>query len=204
MSIAQAQASALADKFLDNLGTGKDGIRPKETLTELFVIAGELIEEAQNNLNESNKHSSGNLSESLIAQEPTQSGKIVSINIMMAYYGLFVNSGVKGLQSGTSTAGYSFRTPNPSKNMVKAIQDWMDRASMGTRTVKKYSGYGKHETKNKGIAQASGAYAIAYYVKQKGLKPTGFMDKAVNSTRRKLADRLGAKLKIDIITALQL
>lgn len=203
MSIGKAQAEALADGFIDSIGSGsKDDLRPRKTFTEFFLMAGELAQDAVKNLNSQKKNSSGALSESITIDEPTQKGKTVSIDISMLFYGKFVNSGVKGTRSGSSTAGYQFRNEFPSENMVKAIEDWIGRAKLSTRSVKKYKGYGSHEIKNKKIAELEVAYAVAKSVKIQGLKPTGFMDKAILKTQGKIKDRLGAALKIDIINSI--
>lgn len=204
MSISKAQAAALAEGFLDNLGSSKDeGFAPRNTLTELFLLAGELVEEMQDNLNRANITNSGALSESIVADEPTQNGSTVRMDVLMNFYGAFHNKGVKGTRSGRSLAGYSFRNEIVSKNMYKAIDAWIKRARKTTRTVKKYKGYGKHETKRKSIAQYDSTYATARSIKMHGLKPTGFLDKAVASTEAKVSDRLGAALAIDIIDGLK-
>jgi hypothetical protein len=83
--------------------------------------------------------------------------------------------------------------------MYDAISKWIDLGKITTRTVKKYSGYGRHETKMKSITQLDKAYSVARSIKQRGLKPTGFLDKAVDKMRTKVANRLGQGLKIDII-----
>jgi hypothetical protein len=203
MSISKAQAAALAEGFLDNIGSNKDDFQPRESLTELFLLAGELIEEAQDNLNRANITSTGKLSESLVADEPTQNGSTVRIDVLMNFYGAFHNKGVKGTRSGRSTAGYSFKNEIVSRKMYKAIDEWIKRARRTTRTVKKYKGYGKHETRRKSIAQYDNTYATARSIKMHGLKPTGFLDKAVQSTQNKVTDRLGAALRIDVIDGLQ-
>lgn len=200
-SISKAQAAALADGFLDTLGSDREDFAPRNTLTELFLLAGELIEDCQDNLSRSNRNASGKLSESLIADEPTQNGNEVRIDVLMNSYGAFVNKGVKGTRSGQSTAGYSFKNEAVSKKFYKALEDWVKRGKISTRSVKK--GYGKHERKNKSIAQYDQIYALGRSIKMHGLKPTGFLDKAIKSTADKVADRLGAALKIDIIDGLQ-
>jgi len=203
MSISKAQAEALAEGFLDTIGTeGKDSLRPKETLSEAILLVGELIQDCQTNINASNKVASGKLSESLIANEPYQVGSIMQVDMMMAYYGLFVNKGVKGTRSGRSTAGYSFRNEIVSRKMYNAISKWIDLGKITTRTVKKYAGHGRHEVKMKSIAQLDKAYAVARSIKQRGLKPTGFLDKAVSTLRTKIGNRLGQGLKVDIIRSL--
>lgn len=203
MSISKAQAQALADGFLDDIGSNKDGLQLRETFSEMILIAGEFIEDCQQNLLSSNSNASGELSASLIANEPENIGTAMNIAIYMNFYGAFVNKGVKGTQSGSSTAGYSFKYDMPTKSMVKAIQEWIDRGKISTRSVKKYSGYGRHEIKNKTIAQLDMAFAVARSIKQHGIKPTGFLDKAVASTVSKVADRLGAALSIDVLNSIR-
>lgn len=203
MSISKQQARALAEGFLDDIGSSKDGFRPKETLSEIVLLAGELIESAQDNLNAANRNASGKLSQSLVADEPTLNNNSFRVDILMNYYGQFVNKGVKGTRSGRSTAGYSFRTEGVSKNFADALADWVKRGKTSTRTVKKYKGYGRHEQKNKTISQIDKVYALGRSIKMLGLKPTGFLDRAVQTTRTKVSDRLGAALRIDVIDGLK-
>lgn len=204
MSISKAQAEALAEGFLDDIGTDRSGIYPRKTMSEAILLAGELILVAQNNLNQSNNIASGNLSKSLIAHDPVASGSVMRVDVFMNFYGRFINKGVKGTKSGSSTAGYSFKNEIVSENMQAAIKAWLDRGKISTRSVKKYKGYGNHERKMKrlgSLAEADASYAVARSIKQKGIKPTGFMDKAIVTTQRKVRDRLGAALKIDIINS---
>lgn len=201
MSISKQQAAALADGFLDGLGSDKDGFRPAETVSEVFLLAGELIEDAQNNLIKSKNIASGALSESLIAENPVQNGSIIRVDIKMLYYGRFVNKGVKGTVSGSGL--YQFRNSFPSKKHVKAISEWMKDARTKVRTVKKYKKYGRHEKKTQSVSELSNAYAIARSIKMKGLKANHFLDKAVKTAQDKARDRFGAALKIDIINSLR-
>lgn len=203
MSISKAQAEALADGFLDSIGSEKDSFRPKESYTEVILLAGELIERCQDNLIRANRNASGKLSESLVADEPTLNGSEMRIDVLMNFYGAFVNKGVKGTKSGQSTAGYSFRNEGVSKRFAAELSEWVGRGKTSTRTVKKYKGYGRHEQKNKSISQLDNVYALGRSIKQKGLKPTGFLDNAVATTRSKVASRLGAALRIDVIDGLK-
>lgn len=205
MSIAKAQAAAIADGFLDSFGSSKADLRPKETFTEIILLAGELIQSCQGNLNRSNSNASGKLSESLIAGEPVLNGKVLHVDMLMNFYGRFVNAGVKGTRSGNSVAGYSFKNEIVSRKMLAAIKDWVDRGKINTRTVKKYKTLGAHEGKNRKLAKLSEAdmsYAVARSIKIHGIKATGFLDKAMLSTRQKVASRLGVALKIDVINSL--
>lgn len=203
MSISKIQAEALAEGFLDNKGDNREGLRPKNLCEEMILLAAELVEAAQDNLINSNSIASGKLSESLVLGEPEINSSVFKIDVFMNFYGKFVNKGVKGTRAGQSTAGYSFKNEFPSKSMVAAINEYLKNARVTTRTVKKYSGYGKHEIKNKSLAELDSAYAFARSIKIHGIEPTGFLDKAVNTTKQKVKDRLGAALKIDILNSLK-
>jgi hypothetical protein len=203
MSISKAQAAALAEGFLDNLGASKSDFQPKETYTELFLLVGELIDTAQNNLNRANRIASGALSESIVADDPVKNAGVLRVDVLMNFYGAFVNKGVKGTRAGQSTAGYSFRNEVVSQSMYDAIRSWIESARSKISSVKKYKGYGKHEVKQKTIAQYDKTYAVARSIKQHGLRPTGFMDNAISKTSDKIEKRLGAALAIDIIDGLK-
>jgi hypothetical protein len=203
MSISKQQAAALAEGFLDNLGSSKSDFQPRETYTEVFLLVGELIDTAQNNLNKSNRIASGSLSESIIGDEPVMNAGVLRVDVLMNFYGAFVNKGVKGTRSGSSTAGYSFKNEVVSQSMYDNIKDWIQSAKAKIRSVKKYKGYGKHEVKQKSIAQYDATYAVARSIKMHGLKPTGFMDDAIAKTKDKMGKRLGKALAVDIIDGLK-
>jgi len=203
MSIPRAQAAALAEGFLDDIGSSKDEFRPKELYTELFLLVGELIEAAQDNLNRADLVNTGEGSASIVAEDPVKNGSIISVDVLMNFYLQFHNKGVKGTRSGSSTAGYSFKNEIVSRKMYAAFSEWIKRAGLTTRTVKKYKGYGQHENNRKLISQYDSAYAVARSIKQKGLKPTGFLDNAIASTSAKFEDRLGIALSVDVQDGLQ-
>jgi hypothetical protein len=203
MSIGHAQAQALADGFLDSFGSGKEGLQPRETFTEIILLAGELIESCQDNLNTTNTNASGKLSASLVANEPEVRGTAMKIDVMMNFYGNFVNKGVKGTKDGTSTAGYSFKYDLPSRKMVAAIKEWQSKAQASTKNTNAKKTISRNEIKNTAISDLSKTYAIARSICQHGIKPTGFLDKAVDKTTTKVADRLGSALRIDVLNALQ-
>ena len=105
MSIGKAQAEALADGFLDDIGSDPNGLQPRETLSEIFLLAGELVEGAQDNLNASHTNASGDLSTSIAAREPVVGAGFIQIDIEMNAYGQFVNSGVRGTKGGSGLPG---------------------------------------------------------------------------------------------------
>lgn len=201
-NITKAQAAALADGFLDSIGSDdKSGLTPKNALSELMLIVAEMVEEMQENLIHSKLIASGRLAESIAALEPEIRDDKIVIDIIMNFYGKFQNKGVRGTRSGSGL--YQFRDEFPSKKMVIAIQEWLDRANKSIRTVKQYKNYGRHEQKNRDISQLYNAYAVARSIKIKGLKPSGFLDKAADSAERKMAERIGVALKVDIIDAIR-
>ncbi len=196
MSINKAQAKALADGFLDNIGSGKDGLVPRETLSEIFLIAGEFIEEAQDNLNRTNSNASGNLSRSLAIVNPTAKG----LDIEMDFYGQFVNKGVKGTKSGSGL--YAFKGDIPGSKMIKSIEQWIKRGKRSSRNVNKKKTTSANEKKNKSISEIDNAFAVARSVMQKGIKATGFIDKAAATTAKKMSDRIGEAFSIDVKNSL--
>lgn len=201
MGISQVQAQALAEGFLDNIGSEND-LQPRQTFSEIILLAAEFIEDAQNNLIKANNISSGALSESLQAGEPSVNGTTFSVDVFMNFYGKFINSGVKGTRSGSSKAGYSFKNEIVSKKMLKAIAEWIKRAQISTQTVKKYAPHGAHETRRRTISEIDSAYGKARSIKMYGIPANGFLDKAVETTTQKVKDRLGLALKIDIINSI--
>lgn len=200
MNISKSQAQAIAEGFLDSLGSGKEGLEPLNSFSELIIIAGELIEDAQGNLNRSNSIASGKLSASLVAEEPTLNGKTLEIRILMNEYGQYVNKGVRGLKAGQGV--YQFKYPNASLKMIEALKAYLQRATRSTATVKKYKGHGKNERKNKKLSTISSAYALGRSIKQTGIKPTGFLDKAIAKSSAKMGDRLLVALVNDVSDAI--
>lgn len=206
MSITRAQAQSLAEEFYEDIGSDDKGeLQPKETFTELFLLAGELVEDAQENLKSSQSNASGGLSESIQILDPTQSGNVVSCSIEMLFYGKFVNSGVRGTKEGTSTAGYAFKTEYPNKKMALSLLKGIRLARNSTRNSSKSKTVSGNEAKNFKISEIEGkrgAYGAARNIKMYGIKPTGFMDKAIKTATDKADERLGAALKIDVINSL--
>jgi hypothetical protein len=198
MSISKAQAEALADGFLDDIGTGNPNeLQPRETISELLLLAGELVEDAQKNLDNTKSNASGELSKSIEANEPTTAPGLIQIDIEMNFYGQFVNKGVKGTKEGSGL--YAFKSDMPGRKMLKSIEQYIKDAKSKLRSVKQHIGY---ENKNKGVSDANSAFAMARAVKQHGIKPTFFMDKAINDTDKKVSERLGDALAIDVLNSL--
>lgn len=201
MSISKSQAEALASGFLDNIGADdKDTLQPRETFTELFLLAGEFIEDAQNNLNEKNSNASGSLSKSLILSDPREVNGVIEVDVMMNFYGEFLNSGVKGTKSGQGK--YKFRSEFPSRKMVEALRKGIGRAKRSSFNVNRSRTVSRNERKNASLSQIEKAYGAGRNIKMYGIKATGFIDKAIRTTEAKVSERLGAAFKVDIINSI--
>jgi hypothetical protein len=195
MSINKQQAQLLADGFLDSIGSSKDELRPRDSYSELIILAGELVEDAQENLK--GNVASGALSESLAVDEPTRAGDILRIDITMQFYGRFLNKGVRGTKSGKGL--YKFKHELPSKGMVEALKQSIARAGSKVRNTSRAKTTSTNELKNFKVSDADKyAFAAGRNIKMYGIAPTGFVDKAVRSTQKKVSDRLGLALKVDV------
>lgn len=202
MGITKSQLSAITEGFFDDETLGSDdksGLVPRESLSTLLLLAVELVEEAKENLDNSNSNASGELSKSIEATEPFESGGYIVCEIEMNFYGEFINKGVKGTKSGSGP--YSFKYDKPSEKMVKAIKKYLEKSKKKTFNTNKQS-ISKNEIKNISLSEVSSAYAFARSIVQKGIRKTGFMDKAIESTIAKAEDRYQIALKIDVLNSI--
>ena len=199
-SISRSQAEDLAKGLTATGGQSKDNFAPVESYTEMILLAGSLVEAAQLNLNATNSNASGSLSDSLQVGEIQSEGSAVRIPITMAFYGRFVNKGVKGVVSGIGL--YSFKNLYFSRAMITSLMKSKQAAGKkitSTNTAKTIS---KNEQKNKSISDISSAFGAAVNIKKYGIKATGFIDKAIITTQSMIKDKLGKALKIDIMNSL--
>lgn len=200
-SIKQIEAEVLA--LLESKGVGIfanefDEITEFKGLEELMVLAAaNFILQVQENLNQAGKIDTGTLASDIEKGEITNAGGVYSIDVgypkgskASKYYD-FVNKGVKGTRSGTpADSPYSFRSDMPGPSMTSAIAGWYRR----------HASYGRRETQKKNLSAVqrkrkklskmvdankrlrSLAFATAVNIKRRGLKKTGFFDKAIQSS----------------------
>ena len=203
-SISKSQASLLASGFLDSIGSNPElnNLELNETLTTLILLAGELIEEANKNLQAGGHISSGKLSASMKVLDPQMFGKSIRLDVQALKYLMFLNKGVKGTKGGTGE--FSFKNSYPSKSMVNEIQKWIKRAGASSFNVKKPVSHLEH--KRKSVASLNTgrntAYAVARGIKIHGIKPTHFFDNAVKTIRADVKTELAKALKVDVINSL--
>lgn len=200
-SIKQIEAEVLAKLESKGFGisaTEFDEITELKGIEELMVLAAaNFILQVQENLNQAGKIDTGTLASDIEKGEITNSGGVYSIDVGYAkgskaskYYD-FVNKGVKGTRSGTpADSSYSFRSDMPGPSMTSAIAGWYRR----------HASYGRKETQKKNLSAVqrkrkklskmvdankrlrSLAFATAVNIKRRGLKKTGFFDKAIQSS----------------------
>lgn len=198
------QNSSKTLSFLDGLGDNDRGDKVKlnHVAEALVELADHLITEARNNLDKKGNVASGGTSSSLKAGPLQTNASRMQIDISVASTYKFLNDGVKGVESGTGK--YQFKTKRVGEKMAKAIRAWLRVRKIAT----KYKAISKTERKNQRIKKmvdsADGkltalSYAIATNIKKKGIKPTKFFTKAVDSTKKLRKDKFSKALKLDII-----
>lgn len=205
----QIEAEVLA--FLDTIGESAEGFREAKNLRGLEKLIGlaigNFIQRVQENLIKANKVDTGALSRDITQGDLITTGNGYEIEVgypagsEAAKYYDFVNKGVKGVRSGQpADTPYSFKNDKPGMNMQLAIAKWYRRnASFGRKETQKQnlSGLQKKRKKLLKIADEatrlrSLAYATSVNIKRRGLKKTGFFDKAVEASFGKDFSRLVA------------
>lgn len=200
-SISKAQAEALSSGFFDTIGANRSGFKAKETTSELIILAGGLVEEAQNNLNKSDRNATGALSESLKVLNPGLVAGLVQVDVEALDYYKFVDAGVRGTKSGSSAKGYSFKDKMPPVNIIRK---WVIREGLKAKTNVGGKPITKREARRKSITETSNrvAFGISMGIKQHGLKRTNFFSKAIATTKRKSREVFGKAFKLDIINSI--
>jgi len=204
VSITSAQNDFLKSSK-DFGGSSKEELKLTNTASAVELVAGNIVMQAQKNLVSANRVSSGTLSDSLNILDPVIKGKTVSVAIQAADYYTYVDAGVKGLKGGSSTKGYSFKNNIVGKNFKSALLKWILREGLAHRTdTHDISKREKSRAKLRKSIQANVnsvdtiAYAIGHSIKRKGLKPTNFFTKAINTAMRDAKKTLAKGISIDI------
>lgn len=205
----QIEAEVLA--FLDTIGESAEGFREAKNLRGLEKLiglaVGNFIQRVQENLIKANKVDTGALSRDITQGDLITTGNGYEIEVgypagsEAAKYYDFVNKGVKGVRSGQpADTPYSFKNDKPGMNMQLAIAKWYRRnASFGRKETQKQNLSGLQKKRKKLLKMAdeatrlrSLAYATSVNIKRRGLKKTGFFDKAVEASFGKDFSRLVA------------
>jgi len=202
----QIEAEVLA--FLDTIGESAEGFREVKTLRGLEkaigLAVGNFIQRVQENLVKANKVDTGALSRDITQGDLIQTGDGYEIEVgypvesEAAKYYDYVNKGVKGFETGQpADSPYTFKKKLTKKggiaigmNMQLAIAKWYRRnASFGRKETQKQNLSGIQKKRKKLLKMAdeatrlkSLAYATSVNIKRRGLKRTGFFDKAVQAS----------------------
>jgi hypothetical protein len=174
--------------YLDKWGKAKDDLNDIGS-TPVGKVLTEFI---QNQITEmkselSSRRATGSLAQSITFQFKTGENGI-SAEILMNDYWDFINSGVDGIsQKGharTNVYGqaYSFKTAFPSAKMIDSftgtgsLRGWM--ATKGITSITYTNADGEEITKQLSTDSdfRGAAYVLARATKQKGIKPTPFVD----------------------------
>lgn len=192
MSINKAQAKAIADGFLDTLGSAP----PSNDLPILEAVleqaARSFIQSATDKLDKAKAIDTGELSTELTFAVTTLGKDYIltvgySSTSRAAKYFDYVNKGVSGTEKNQGSP-YSFKNNKVSRAFVDAIAAWQKRQGIGASNIRKpVSGLerkriGIRSTVKAASSLRSLAYATAVSIKKKGRKPTHYFDDAVKES----------------------
>jgi hypothetical protein len=202
MSEAKAQARAIRDKKLQDLGSQYDKIDPNEfpVFEQMMMEYGLLFNESvQKFLKQSGSIASGKIGD-LVVPKLKKFGNDYEMtlgydtkNPASKYYD-FINKGVRGVggefakpKKVSSDSPYAYKTPYPNKEMATSILKWYKLGKAKTTNETQTKKLSKTQRKNKKLKQIVNktdslktlAYATAAAIKRDGLKSTLYFDKAI-------------------------
>ena len=171
----------------------------------LFNVANELSEILKANLDDANLKDS-ELKQSIVAVPISVMGNEYYVGIEGNNYAFFVNSGVNGLKTKHGSI-YSFRTRFPSQPMVDNLMRWITKK--GIPLDSRYSQTRNLTKRARAKAQIDEkrkrATAIAFGIKQNGIKPTYFIDSAIDEAElNKITSAIGDKLGKQIMVSVEI
>jgi len=171
----------------------------------LFNVANELSEALKSNLDQNDLRDS-ELKQSIVAMPVSVAGNEYYVAIEGNDYAFFVNSGVNGLRTKHGSI-YSFRTRFPSQPMVDNLMRWITKK--GIPLDSRYSQTRNLTKRARAKAQIDEkrkrATAIAFGIKQNGLKPTYFIDTAITDTEvTRMSNAIAEKFIKQIIVSVKI
>jgi hypothetical protein len=201
-SIKQIEAEVLA--FLDTIGEDSAAFRDVSSMKgmekAIILSAANFILRVQENLNKAGKIDTGGLSTEITQGELISTGTGYEIEVgypkgsKAAKYYDYVNKGVRGFidESSAPNSPYKYKSEYPKYGgvMHKAIMGWYRRNAGAGRLETQKKGLSAVQRKRKKLSKMvdanqrlrSLAYATAINIKRRGLKRTGFFDKAVDES----------------------
>lgn len=205
-SISRVQHEALADGFIDLIGTDTDNFEAVElsdtakTIVQLAAIYVELISDK---IDEKDLASSGKMQNLITPTQVEFDGTTYSIGINAPGYASYQDEGVNGWAVNRNSR-FSFKTRgvDPSGAMVKSLKQWIAREGASAANVK--VSVSSREARGRQMPDATTRAAIraAYMIKRQGIKPKYFWKEATNEFLVVLENELGTAIKIDVINNL--
>jgi len=209
LSISKSQSNFLKTVKLEDIGSDRSDakIDLNEIEQALVDLAITFKTTAEGELDLRDAIDTGKLADSIQFNQVKFMGGTYSIDINVLDYYKFVNSGVKGVQSGGINSPFSFKDLGVSKDFALSIRKWIIRHGLKARTKPARShplGTEKKAFNLNTLNKSTNAlaYAIATNIKKRGLKPTGFWDKAESETQKQMETVLGKYFSIAIINAI--
>jgi hypothetical protein len=139
---------------------------------------------------------SGNLSRSLKYSDITNKDGNLSIDILMDFYGPFIDQGVDGTRNKTpNRTPFSFKNEGVGVGMQYSIFEWMRAKRFRIRDLST-GRFKKGKVTSKSYENL--AYVIARSIKRKGINQTYFITTPFNLTTSQLPDVLEKALGADI------
>lgn len=211
-SIAQAQAKFNAAKAETLFGINKTGNPILGTVEAMLSkYAEEFIKQARETLINLGKDNTGDLGDS-IDFVVTRLGTKYTLSINVLDYYKYVDEGVRGRNSKynvnkTSPYKYTAKPSASTPSHAESIVSWLKEGKPKSKAkdVRKYGVVGKTEAKStmQQNTELATAKRIAYFIKRKGLKRTGFWTDSFNETFKDLDQKLSEALGQDIIIDLR-
>ena len=192
-SVKQLQDEVLS--YLDSQGQSKaafEDVNKLQGVEKLLVLsAANFILKVKENLNQSGRVDTGALSSEIEEGEVQAGAGSVSITVgyptesKAAKYYDFINKGVSGTRNKIDSP-YSFKNERVGGPMQFAIAKWLRRNASAGRMEDQKKNLSAVQRKRKRLSKMvdqnkklrSLAYAVSVSIKRKGLKKTGFFDKA--------------------------
>lgn len=197
-SLSKRQSEAVDSGFLASLGINQPDIQLNETAKVMIELMGEVMLDAERNLNNINGVSSGKLITEL-EQEITIEPGLYQTILKMLDYGFYQDEGVNGTKQARGSR-FQFKSKRPSKKFMESIRKWALRENLSARTFNRKLG---KETKSGVGSNQAAAYAIATAILQKGIEPKKFMTKAVDKLEQKMANGISEAFRIDVVRAIE-
>lgn len=198
--------------FLDNIGSSDkgDALQLDATQKSLIELAATFAIDARQLLNKVDRNSSGFLSDSIVPLDPVLEGNGIRVDVEVADYYKFVNSGVRGWRDKKGSGStYQFKRPGKggysgTSKMVESIKKWLVKEGRKiTDKSKNKVAIVARESRRQKITDTTTkeAVKIAGIVRRDGLKRTNFWDTAVANLEKNVDEKIGNAVKVDIINS---